>query len=101
MTFFSKALLVLIRFYQFTFSYFMGGECRYHPSCSRYMAGAVQQFGVLKGVALGTGRICRCHPWRAGGLDPVPEEYPRKNIQSFFSKKPAEYDKNLFRSHIE
>lgn len=74
----SKILLFLIRAYQLTFSAIMGGECRFHPSCSHYAAGAVRRFGALRGLALGAWRICRCHPWAAGGHDPVPESFPRK-----------------------
>ena len=34
---------------------------------------AVKIHGAWKGAALSLGRICRCNPWNAGGLDPVPE----------------------------
>jgi putative membrane protein insertion efficiency factor len=47
--------------------------CRFHPSCSEYMAQAVSAHGVGRGVWLGARRIFRCHPWNAGGFDPVPQ----------------------------
>jgi len=78
----SHLLLALIRAYQFTLSLFMGNNCRYHPTCSNYTAQAVRRFGAGRGSILGILRICRCHPWREGGHDPVPEKYPK-----FFSKK--------------
>ncbi|HYD19704.1 MAG TPA: membrane protein insertion efficiency factor YidD [Patescibacteria group bacterium] len=68
-------MLALIRFYQCTFSTVMGKQCRYHPSCSNYTAGAIRKFGAGKGGWLGLLRILRCHPWRAGGHDPVPDKF--------------------------
>lgn len=70
-----KALLALIRLYQLTFSSFMGGECRFHPTCSAYAAEAVDKFGAGRGMALAFLRICRCHPWGGGGHDPVPAKF--------------------------
>lgn len=49
-----------------------GNVCRYHPSCSAYGLGSVQQFGVLRGGALTLWRILRCNPWSRGGIDDVP-----------------------------
>ncbi|MBP6889476.1 MAG: membrane protein insertion efficiency factor YidD [Candidatus Moranbacteria bacterium] len=72
-------LLTLIRFYQRFVSsdrgllwYFTGGRiCRFHPSCSQYMAEAVEKYGAARGFWLGMKRLSRCHPWNPGGYDPV------------------------------
>jgi len=46
--------------------------CRFHPTCSEYMAEAVRIHGAGRGLWLGVRRLSRCHPWNAGGFDPVP-----------------------------
>ena len=65
-------LLVLIRFYRYAISPLLGRRCRFFPSCSEYTAEAVEKYGALKGARLGFRRLLRCHPWNAGGYDPVP-----------------------------
>ena len=62
----------LIKLYQWTVSPFIGFHCRFSPTCSQYAIEAINKYGVLKGMVLGTKRIARCHPWCAGGHDPVP-----------------------------
>ena len=62
----------LIRLYQRTLSRLLPATCRYRPSCSEYVVQAVQAHGVVKGLWLGLRRILRCHPFAAGGYDPVP-----------------------------
>ena len=69
-----RLILVLIRFYQWLVSPWLGPRCRFHPSCSQYAATAIGRFGVLRGGWLALKRIGRCHPWHPGGLDPVPEK---------------------------
>ncbi|TLY59639.1 MAG: membrane protein insertion efficiency factor YidD [Gammaproteobacteria bacterium] len=64
---------LLIRLYQWTVSPLLGPVCRFYPSCSRYALDAVLRFGVVRGGALAIARLARCHPWHAGGFDPVPE----------------------------
>jgi putative membrane protein insertion efficiency factor len=71
----SGALRGAIRIYQLTLAYFFVGACRYEPSCSAYALEAVTQHGALKGSLLAAHRFCRCNPWGAGGLDPVPSAH--------------------------
>jgi uncharacterized protein len=65
-------LLILIKLYQFFISPLTGPNCRFYPSCSAYALEAVQKHGSLKGTLLAVKRILRCHPFHAGGFDPVP-----------------------------
>jgi uncharacterized protein len=66
----SWIVILLVRIYQWTLSPLVGRQCRFQPTCSNYMIGAVQKYGALRGAAKGLWRICRCHPWNAGGFDP-------------------------------
>ena len=65
-------LVALLRVYRAVVSPIYGQVCRYHPSCSAYALEAVQVHGSLRGTWLATRRVGRCHPWAAGGYDPVP-----------------------------
>lgn len=69
--------LLLIRFYRYGISPFIGRSCRFYPSCSTYAQEAIQQYGFCKGGYLTFFRIMRCHPWHPGGFDPVPEDKSR------------------------
>ena len=65
-------LIALLRGYRAVISPLYGQVCRYHPSCSAYALGAVTTHGSLRGSWLTVRRLGRCHPWAAGGYDPVP-----------------------------
>jgi uncharacterized protein len=67
-----NAGLVLLHAYRATISHTYGDVCKYFPSCSAYSVGAVQQHGLVKGVAMTAVRLARCHPWAEGGVDDVP-----------------------------
>jgi putative membrane protein insertion efficiency factor len=69
-------LLLLLRAYKLGISPFLGQHCRFYPSCSEYAAEAIGRHGAWKGSLLAGKRLCKCHPWHAGGLDPVPELAP-------------------------
>jgi len=65
-------LILFVRGYQLFLSPFLPPSCRYTPSCSAYAIEALQRHGALRGSWLAARRIARCHPFRAGGYDPVP-----------------------------
>ncbi|MBC2704742.1 MAG: membrane protein insertion efficiency factor YidD [Desulfobacula sp.] len=67
-----KLLLILIKFYQYVISPLTGRNCRYYPTCSAYAIEALEKYGSLKGTTLAVKRVLRCHPFHAGGFDPVP-----------------------------
>jgi len=66
------AALLLIRLYQRWISRFLPPMCRFTPSCSAYMAQAIEVHGLWAGLWLGIKRIARCNPFCQGGEDPVP-----------------------------
>ncbi|HSB11743.1 MAG TPA: membrane protein insertion efficiency factor YidD [Blastocatellia bacterium] len=67
-----KAVLIfLIRGYKLLISPLLPPSCRFTPTCSEYAMEAVQKYGALRGVYLGVRRLLRCHPFHAGGYDPV------------------------------
>ncbi|KPK82168.1 MAG: membrane protein insertion efficiency factor [Gemmatimonas sp. SM23_52] len=68
----ARLLVMLIRGYQLAVSPLLPPSCRYTPSCSQFAVEALQRHGALKGSWLAVCRVCRCHPFRPGGYDPVP-----------------------------
>lgn len=71
-----RILLFLLRTYQFALSPLLGNQCRFAPTCSQYACEAIERFGAGRGALLALGRLLRCHPWHAGGWDPVPSGAP-------------------------
>lgn len=66
------ALTLAIRAYQMWVSPLFPAACRYHPTCSAYAIEAIERHGAWRGSVLAAKRISRCHPFHAGGFDPVP-----------------------------
>ena len=67
-----RVLVLPIRLYQRFISPFLPPTCRFSPTCSQYALEAVLEHGVLRGSWLALRRVLRCHPFSAGGYDPVP-----------------------------
>lgn len=65
-------LLLLLKGYKLCISPFLGQNCRFHPSCSDYARDAIASHGAWRGALLAGRRLCKCHPWNPGGIDPVP-----------------------------
>ena len=65
-------LVGLLTVYRRFISPLLGPRCRFYPSCSAYALEAVQVHGALRGAWLAVRRLSRCHPFHAGGIDPVP-----------------------------
>ncbi len=66
----SLLLIVPVRGYQWFIRPVLPPACRFQPSCSEYFILAVGKYGPVVGAAKGVWRVCRCHPFNAGGLDP-------------------------------
>jgi putative membrane protein insertion efficiency factor len=67
-----------IAVYRATLSGWLGGQCRFYPTCSHYAEDAVRSRGAVVGSALGLWRILRCNPFGAGGIDPAPQRAHRR-----------------------
>ena len=68
-----KLIVAILRLYKVVLSPLLPSACRYYPSCSEYMRQAVEKYGVAHGLWMGAKRLLRCHPFHAGGIDPVPD----------------------------
>jgi putative membrane protein insertion efficiency factor len=73
--FFKLIFILPVRFYKRFISPLFPPSCRYQPTCSTYMIEAIEEWGVFKGLWLGTKRFFSCHPWSPGGYDPVPHKH--------------------------
>ncbi|TDA70666.1 MAG: membrane protein insertion efficiency factor YidD [Clostridia bacterium] len=78
-----RMVVAAIRWYQRWISPSLGPHCRFYPSCSEYSVAAVEEWGLLRGLALSGWRILRCHPFSRGGWDPMPSrEVGVKEVRS-------------------
>jgi putative membrane protein insertion efficiency factor len=64
-------LIHFVLLYRATLGQFMGGHCRYQPTCSQYAIDAINKYGSFHGSWRAIKRICRCHPFGKGGYDPA------------------------------
>lgn len=81
----ARLLIGIVRGYRLLLSPWLGSSCRFEPTCSAYALDALARHGAAAGSYLTAARVVRCHPWCAGGPDPVPAEKPR--LFSFISHK--------------
>ncbi len=86
-----RTLMGLVRAYRLLFKAWLGSACRFEPSCSAYALQALQQHGAAKGCLLTSARLMRCHPYCAGGCDPVPHTFlnPASGLFSRLCALPA------------
>jgi putative membrane protein insertion efficiency factor len=71
----------LILGYRRLLSPILGRRCRYLPTCSQYAFEAVDGWGALRGSWMAIKRVGRCHPWRKGGYDPVPQRKSEADLE--------------------
>jgi putative membrane protein insertion efficiency factor len=76
-----KLLIFIVRLYQIFISPLIGRNCRFMPTCSHYAIQAIERHGAIKGTKLAVIRILKCHPFYAGGYDPVPDLEKKHDIQ--------------------
>ena len=77
----ARVLLGAIRLYQITLSPLAPSACKFYPTCSHYGAEAIRAHGARLGSWLALRRLLRCHPFTAGGFDPVPEPADENMLQ--------------------
>ncbi|TVS09315.1 MAG: membrane protein insertion efficiency factor YidD [Planctomycetaceae bacterium] len=63
-------MIAAVRLYQILLSPLLGRHCRFSPTCSQYFIESIKKYGAVRGSFRGVLRICRCHPFHAGGYDP-------------------------------
>lgn len=68
----ARILIILIKAYQVLLSPLLGQQCRFYPTCSQYGLEAINKHGAIIGSYYTIRRLLRCHPWNAGGHDPIP-----------------------------
>lgn len=67
----SRLLILGVLLYRATLGRFLGGHCRFQPTCSQYAIDAVTKHGPIKGSWLTIKRLARCHPLGGKGWDPA------------------------------
>ncbi len=77
-TFLKHFALVIVRAYQVVLSPFLGGACRFEPTCSQYAVDVIQNQNSTTAFYLILKRLSNCHPWGGQGYDPAPKTPPIK-----------------------
>ncbi|WP_038202427.1 membrane protein insertion efficiency factor YidD [Xenophilus azovorans] len=80
-----RLLIAVVRGYRLLLSPWLGGACRFTPTCSLYAIEALERHGAARGSYLAARRLVRCQPWCAGGYDPVPAAAGRRGPGLFSS----------------
>jgi putative membrane protein insertion efficiency factor len=83
-------LIGMIWLYRATLSGWLGGRCRFYPSCSHYAEDAIKNHGVAKGCILAVWRLLRCNPFSGGGVDQVPgfSQHEQRQYESLIPSAP-------------
>ncbi len=88
-----RAILIgVVKAYRVFLSPWLGSSGRFEPTCSVYALEALRLHGAATGSYLTAARLARCHPWCAGGVDPVPSAPLRlftRLLSSPSEKKPS------------
>ncbi len=71
-SFIASCFLILIGFYRSLGSAWLGGACRFEPSCSQYASEAFEKLPTFIATKLVFIRLMRCRPFGGMGYDPVP-----------------------------
>ncbi|MBW1887403.1 MAG: membrane protein insertion efficiency factor YidD [Deltaproteobacteria bacterium] len=74
----ASLLIATIKGYRKFISPAFPSSCIYNPTCSVYAETAIKRYGVIRGLKLATLRLLRCHPFRQGGYDPVPDKWENR-----------------------
>lgn len=69
-SFYQKILSPLKGFLKY-FGFFKNSNCVFYPTCSEYTKQAIEKYGILKGLYMGSLRVLRCHPWQKNHIDPL------------------------------
>ncbi|MFN7994368.1 MAG: membrane protein insertion efficiency factor YidD [Bryobacteraceae bacterium] len=66
-----RVAVTALKVYKLCLSPLLPSACRFYPTCSEYMLQAVERYGAMRGIWMGTKRLAKCHPFHAGGVDLV------------------------------
>ncbi|MDP0561568.1 MAG: membrane protein insertion efficiency factor YidD [Candidatus Endonucleobacter sp. (ex Gigantidas childressi)] len=71
----------LIKLYCYCISPLIAGRCRFYPTCSVFAVGAIERYGLMRGLFLTGKRLLCCQPWHSGGFYPIPEFPPSATVR--------------------